>query len=296
MKKVLSFVMSVMLLLLLAGCGETKSTPNLTEDTQVTRSETTTEKPTEALTETPTEQPTDPPQTNINWTQAVYTVEDTAGYKYEITVKLSPWIFHTNTSLIDSAWNQVGNNNKMPRDFSDWGMKKQGNAYRIEALTDVVSGYRSYPYVAQMTDMYYSLGSISVNNVTDGWNITSSESRSLKFSIEYESSFYEVGTDVIGRLFYTSEIKDCSSGIYVSPKLTSDNWGPCSFVMMSPENKTPKNPDGDHYESLLNKDSYFHFFGGMGGIIQKNLRIDGTETTEYLRIGVIDKEGQYVAP
>ena len=184
----------------------------------------------------------------------------------------------------------------MPRDFSDWGMKKQGNAYRIEALTDVVSGYRSYPYVAQMTDMYYSLGSISVNNVTDGWNITSSESRSLKFSIEYESSFYEVGTDVIGRLFYTSEIKDCSSGIYVSPKLTSDNWGPCSFVMMSPENKTPKNPDGDHYESLLNKDSYFHFFGGMGGIIQKNLRIDGTETTEYLRIGVIDKEGQYVAP
>lgn len=296
MKKVLSLVISVMLLILLIGCNEPKSNSKPTETARIAQLETPTDKPTESEQFTTTEEPTDPPDTDIEWTQAVYTVEDTSGYKYEVILKISPWIFHTNTGLIDSAWSRVGKSNNLPRSFSDWGLKKQGNAYRKEALTDVVSGYKSYPYVAQMTDMYYSLGSISVNNITDGWDITASESRSLKFSIEYKSNYYEVGTDVIGRLFYSSEEKDCSSGIYVSPKLTSNNWGPCSFVLMSPEKIAPNSPNGDHYDSLLDDDSYFSFFGGMGGVSQKALTINGNNTTDYLRIGVIDREGKYSSP
>ncbi len=62
MKKVLSLFLSVMLLLLLAGCSETKNAPNPTE-AQVTRTETATEKLTEApvddLTQTPTEKQED---------------------------------------------------------------------------------------------------------------------------------------------------------------------------------------------------------------------------------------------
>ncbi len=291
MKKALSFILSAVLLLWLVGCGKSQSTVTTPATGSVSSAEKPTKVPTEATTEKPTkastEAPTDPPQSNIEWTQTVYTVEDTAGYKYEITIKLTPWIFHTNSSLIDSAWKQVGNNNSLPRSFSDWGLKKQGNAYRKEALTDIVSGYLSYPYVAPMTDMYYCLGSVSVNNVTDGWNITTSEPRTLKFSIEYESSLYQVGTDVIGRIYYSSEKNDCSSGLYVSPKLTSNHWGPCSFVLMAPENITPKTPNGDHYDSLLDKDSYFKFFG-LNLVYEKSL--------SNIRIGVIGENGQYVEP
>lgn len=41
-----------------------------------------------------------------------FVCEDSDGYQYEITVKITPWILQSNSELIQKAWDAVGNSRK----------------------------------------------------------------------------------------------------------------------------------------------------------------------------------------
>ena len=59
--------------------------------------------------------------------------------------------------------------------------------------------------------------------------------------------------------------------------MTSDHWGPVSFVIMAPENFSPNYPDGEHPQHML--DGFFRYY-------------DNGEAKE-VHIGVIGKNGLY---
>lgn len=111
----------IILIVMLAGCGSgNEVAPTVVETIKVT--EAPTETPTEAPTEVPTEEPVQ--STPIEWTEMVHNVKDGDGYRYEITIKLSPWILTSNKQILNNAWNQVGKNETLPG-FDGWGLEKR---------------------------------------------------------------------------------------------------------------------------------------------------------------------------
>lgn len=243
-----------------------------------------------------TDQQNETPPSDVEWTYATYLIHDRDGYKYELNVKISPWILTENSSTLNAAWHEVGNNNPLPNSFSDWGLKKESNnIYSRSGLKGVENGNR-YSYRAEMTNMYYCVGTISINNLTENWDITSADPRSLIYSLNFELKNWAGMSNTIARVFYNSKKEDSTGGIYSSPKLTDNTWGPCSFVMMHPENYSPNHPDGEFYEKLIDSESYFRYQQHDGILSEDSRTINGKTTNERLKIGVIGKDGQYIEP
>lgn len=223
----------------------------------------------------------EPKKADIDWTEVSYTKTDSDGYTYEITFKLSPWILLSDTDIVTSAWAEVGGNNTIPG-FNDWGLKPEssGNQFR-QGISE--GGTTNY-FAHHMTDMYYCIGTVKIENITEGWNISASSPRSLYFSLRWASSFDKMdyaGAYSIGRVFYSNGTQDESDGLGHSAKMTSDQWGPTSFIIMAPENFTPNFPNGEHADDMLN--GYFHYFANG-------------EMSEKIHLGMFGKDGAYTPP
>lgn len=274
MKKILSLLITCTFLFLLVACSNSKDNTTNTyapssavdsKPTEVTEKETTT---------IPTEKQTEISEQNIEWVEHTFKHSDDDGYQFEITVKMSPWILTTNTEVLNAAWNEVGNGNTLPVSFSDWGLKKvEENQSR-----DRIGAYGyAKSFLKTMTDMYYTVGQISVKNVTEGWSISSSSPRNIDFI--FIPNFTDIGDSMaqnITRVFYNNKEKDQSNLILINNEMKQDTWGPVSFVIMAPENFSPKYPDGEYYEQ--NRNSFF----------TKN-----SDIKDKMYIGIIGKDGEY---
>ena len=63
----------------------------------------------------------------------------------------------------------------------------------------------------------------------------------------------------IAMVFYKDLTDLCRNGIDVSAKMTGNNRGPASFVLIAPENFSPNSPNGEYLENL--QTGYFETFG-----------------------------------
>ena len=214
---------------------------------------------------------------DIEWTDVSYTTTDTDGYVYEITLKVSPWILLSNTDIVNSAWSEVGKSNTLPG-FNSWSLRQDSlGTYFRQGLSN---GNSTSYFAFNMSDMYYCVGTAQITNITEGWSIDASSPRSLYFGLQWVSSFDKsayAGVYAIGRVFYSNETTDGCNGLAHSAKMTSDHWGPVSFVIMAPENFSPNYPDGEHPQHML--DGFFRYY-------------DNGEAKE-VHIGVIGKNGLY---
>ena len=241
---------------------------------------------------------------DIEWKTITDTYTDSDGYSYLITYKISPWILLSNTDIINDAWNVVGKNNKLPG-FNDWGLKLYDNKY----MKSVPNGNSSTTFYYPMNDMYYCMGTVSVRNTTSGWNITPENSRTLNSGLNYSllvsgrTEKYEInatfGTFSVGRVFYSNSTADEADCVGIKPNMTSDNWGPVSFIIMAPENFSPNYPEGRFYEYV--KNGVFHTsnmamaFGGFTEISAYNRNKD-SYGFEYFNNGIIGKDRVYAVP
>lgn len=226
--------------------------------------------------------PSDTPEkADIDWTEVSYTETDSDGYTYEITFKLSPWILQSNTDIVNSAWSEVGGSNTIPG-FNDWGLKQESSGgYFRQGISE--GGTTNY-FAHHMTDIYYCVGTAQITNITEGWSISVSNPRSLYFYLRWVSNFDRAtyaGVYSIGRVFFSNSTEDESDGLGHSAKMTSDQWGPVSFVIMAPENFAPNFPDGEHAEDMLN--GYFYY-------------IENGERSEEIHLGMFGKDGTYTPP
>lgn len=206
------------------------------------------------------------PAVEVEWQTLSYTWEDEAGYKFEATVKVSPWITTENSDYLNSAWNEVGNGNTLPKaDPKVWGLKKLGNG-KYYATDDNRDGFRP---INNITDMYYCVGEISIRNLTEGWDIASDSSitsnpvwlsacqpeTNPKRVKKHPSEVYEwTSSCTMGKLFGKNKEITSSTWISVNPVYTSNKWS-TSFAFAHCDNKTPKNPDGEGMAEM--QDTYF---------------------------------------
>ena len=248
-KKLLALLIAV-LGLLLAGCGKQSMASSDTNVENAQNESTDSIIETAVETKEETDAPTEASNVNVNWTEFKYNTSDSDGYTYEITYQLSPWILLSNSDVINSAWNEVGNGNKLPS-FDDWLLKKDSlNTYTRSGISH--GGSTGY-FAHKLTDMYYCIGTVMIQNTTEGWNIDSNNIRSIYVNLNWSSGYKKTdyaGSYTIGRAFFGNKTEDECDGLNFGASLKNNSWGPVPFVIMAPENVTPSNPDGEHIDNM----------------------------------------------
>ena len=243
---VLTAIIAV-LSIMFCGCGSatTVEEPVITEDESVITED-----------EISTEPVIEEPAVDVDWQTLTYQWTDDSGYTFEATVKVSPWINTKNEAYVNAAWDEVGNDKALPLSDS----KSWGNDYSSDG---------NYRPVEDATDTYYCIGNISVKNLTDGWDITSSSpvtSNPLWFSAcqpETHPADYKNHPDTskytksstISKIFYSNVEKRNSTWAVIEPKCTSNQWGPVTFVFAHFDNKNHTNPNGEYISEIT--DTYF---------------------------------------
>ena len=178
------------------------------------------------------------PAVEIEWTEITYPFKTLDDYTYDISLKLSPWILLSNDEIINAAWDEVGNGKALPG-FNNWGLTlylPQENGYNRTDLS----------FATQMTDMYYCIGTMEITNTTEGWPIDADNPRSVNpWAVWNGKELANGSTDMICRVFYSNKTTDSGRGraLNVNASMSKDTWGPVTFIIMAPENISPKYPD-----------------------------------------------------
>ena len=184
---------------------------------------------------------------NVNFKTYTYTMKDAQDYEYEITLTLSPWILDTETEVLDSAWAKVGNGKTRPQ-MDSMGAQRYANNVYITSLSDSQGSHRTF--YATMTNMYFSVGTVSVKNVTKGWDFTEQKTGTPKVALNWVSDFtrgQNLGNfALMTKTFYTSNENTDIGELYAKPKMTENSWGPATVVIAHAENISPKYPNGQY--------------------------------------------------
>ena len=133
----------------------------------------------------------------------------------------------------------------MLRVIRERSVKTNGFARLAVMLTQIMSA----PAVADRQS-HRCLGNVSIKNITEGWDISSNATRSGKAQMVFQPYGCSSGTaKTIAMVFYKDLTDLCRNGIDVSAKMTGNNRGPASFVLIAPENFSPNSPNGEYLEN-----------------------------------------------
>lgn len=272
------------MIIFLVGCGNAKNTQN-TAATQAAKTnditDKSTEKPTVKATEKPTEKPTEEPSFDIDWTEVSFSEKGGEGYTYDVTVKLSPWILLSNHDIVSSAWSEVSNGNPLP-EFKDWKLELYDKNHNIYTKK-VQNGIYQY-YGHSMTDMYYCLGEVRINNTTDGWSINENNPHPMNIYLfwecKYDDPYGASSASTICRAYYSNGYKE--TGGELSAGISTQNSAVIPIILMAPEKYTPERPDGQYYENIRD-----------GSFVKQSL---SKKDFKYTKVGIIGKDRKYVEP
>lgn len=246
-KKTFAVLLAAAMLALTACSEDTGSmTPG---DDPVTTTEATTTTTTRAATTAATTTTDASPKNNVDVPFQTYTyrMKDSQNYEYEITLTLSPWILDTQTEALDSAWAKVGKGKTKPA-INNMGAQKYANNVYTTQLSD--SQGRNRTFYATMTNVYFSVGTMSVKNVTSGWDFSASKPGTPKIALNWVSDFTRGQNSgnyaLMTKTFYSSTQNADIGELYAKPKMTKNTWGPATVVLAHAENISPKYPNGQY--------------------------------------------------
>ena len=299
-KKYLCILTLISLLLTLSGCGNSGSNifqqlfhiGGQNEDTAAPTTEEVIPS-TEEVIPTTTEYYTEEPNTvgvedteeesissDVEFQTYTYTYYNFDGYIYEITMTLSPWILESQSDVLESAWAQVGKDNPLPSTDGMSLRKRSNNLY----LGPNNSGSGFY---ATMTEMYFSVGTISFKNVTDGWSFSSDRTGGINYQLlwgsdtdRYDNLITSADRSMMSKIYDGSGVKYTEGGFEIHPSMTSDKWGPVPFVLAHAENITPNYPEGEFRPEILvgYLDGFIRNSNGEYDHIQIRIPIYGEES------------------
>ena len=246
-KKTLAVLLASAMLALTACSEDTRGVP-LTDDpvtttTTTQATTTTTTRGTSAVTTAAAPKSS----VNVDFKTYTYKMKDAQNYEYEITLTLSPWILDTQTEVLDSAWAKVGKGKTRPQ-MKTMGAQKYANNVYTTQLSD--SQGRNRTFYATMTNMYFSVGTVSVKNVTSGWDFSASKPGTPKIALNWVSDFTRGHNSgnyaLMTKTFYSSTENTDIGELYAKPKMTKNTWGPVTVVLAHAENISPKYPGGQY--------------------------------------------------
>lgn len=246
-KKTFAVLLAAAMLTLTACSEDTGSmTPG---DDPVTTTKATNTTTTRAATTAATTTTAASPKNNVDVPFQTYTyrMKDSQNYEYEITLTLSPWILDTQTEALDSAWAKVGKGKTKPA-INNMGAQKYANNVYTTQLSD--SQGRNRTFYATMTNVYFSVGTMSVKNVTSGWDFSASKPGTPKIALNWVSDFTRGQNSgnyaLMTKTFYSSTQNADIGELYAKPKMTKNTWGPATVVLAHAENISPKYPNGQY--------------------------------------------------
>lgn len=236
-------------------------------------------------------------ETSFNYT-------DPDGYEYRIKVKISPWILYSqNEKVIPAIWNVVdGDKGNVIPEPLEWikshGMNNTLKDYYSIGFSET-EGFRCRK---SNYDMYYALGNVSIENVTQNFHITADNSRSVKIScgsISFNDDFKcDKGANcapAVSRIFYTNNIDD--HGVaqindmgflrIASPLMEKDKWGPVSFIIGHGESTTPNEPDG-LYKNYIIENNELVFCADKNGMPWGGWLTNDNAGAATLKLDLID--------
>ena len=239
------------IMLALTACSEegVNDPGSAGEQTTATTTSTTAETTTTASTTQAATTTTAPSSSvDVGFQTYTYRFKDDQNYEYEVTLRLSPWILDTQTDVLDAAWTQVGKGKTKPT-ISNMGAQRYSNNVYTTNLSD--SQGRNRIFYATMTNMYFSVGTVSVKNVTNGWDFTEQKTGSPKVALNWVKNINNKSLAIenellMSKTYYTSSENTTIGELYARPKMTKNSWGPATVVLAHAENISPKYPNGQY--------------------------------------------------
>lgn len=212
-KMALALLMSAALMFSFCACGS--------NDTPIETGETTTteyyEPETEEITEPPTEETTTEP-INVKFQTATNSYRTNEGYNIDLTVKYSPWIHAVkDRDVLDAYWSEVNDGYALTEPTKD--------------------GWVNY---TDITDFYYCVGTVTLENKTDGWDATEEKPLDPTACI-----YTDEGGSFFGHTFYSDGISnhDRFPGVYFGPRMTT-NSAKLTFILCAADYASPAHPKG----------------------------------------------------
>ena len=244
-------------MLALTACSEDNGDNTPTNDTTATTAVTTqdTAATTTTTAATTTTAVTTAPKSsvNVNFQTYTYRFKDDQNYEYEATITLSPWILESKTDVLDAAWAKVGKGKAKPTKDS-MGLQAYSNNLYMTTLRSVTGSSLDDDFYATMTEMYFSVGTISVKNVTNGWDFTESNPGTPNVVLRWASDnsrTMDFKYSLISKTYYSSSESASVGHLHAVPKMTKNSWGPVPIVLAHAENNTPKYPNGQYRPEVL---------------------------------------------
>ena len=91
-----------------------------------------------------------------------------------------------------------------------------------------------------MSDMYYSVGSVTIENTTSGFDFSEDNPGSILLPLGYYNPVFSTA----GRVRYSNKDKIICGGICVSASIKRNTWGPVPIIFITREFYSPKTPNG----------------------------------------------------
>ncbi len=233
--------------------GENTPTNDATATTAVTTQDTAATTTTTAATTTTAVTTAPKNNVNVNFQTYTYRFKDDQNYEYEATITLSPWILESKTDVLDAAWAKVGKGKAKPTKDS-MGLQAYSNNLYMTTLRSVTGSSLDDDFYATMTEMYFSVGTISVKNVTNGWDFTESNPGIPNVVLRWASDnsrTMDFKYSLISKTYYSSSESASVGHLNAVPKMTKNSWGPVPIVLAHAENITPKYPNGQYRPEVL---------------------------------------------
>lgn len=196
-------------------------------------------------------------------TAHVIEYEDRDGYSIRETCRLSPIFTEDDSDAMYTLWKTLGyDTDSFPSEDTLYDA-----SHSIEYARDADS----------CDKLEYIIGIYTIENLTDGFPITSDNPRTYIGSIHAEQVFTDdeehdanaSNSFNLRSVFVTmypdgaSYYAEQDANILAKAKMSSDVWGPTCFIIVLPNGTTPNRPDGYRYDKIrieFGNKSY----GGLG--------------------------------
>lgn len=184
-------------------------------------------------------------------TEHIFEYTDSDGYEIRETIQLSPIFTEDDIEIAYALWGALGNDtSSFPSEESLYN-----TSYLLREMRDSFG----------CNELEYIIGTYALENLTDGFPITSDNPRSYQgalstkqvsaFDEEHDSNashFINVrSVSVVMYLDGATYYGEGNSTILSKAKMYSDTWGPCAFIIALPNGSTPNLPDGYRYDKTL---------------------------------------------
>lgn len=161
--------------------------------------------------------------------------EDYDGYQIRETIQISPIFTEDDMETVYTLWEALGN------DIATFP-SKESMCNENRELTNF--------------ELEYIVGTYTVENLTEGFSITSDNPRTYAKSLiargngRVETLFNNRSVSVVMYSNDTRYYSDIFAVAIGEARMTSDSWGPRSFIIALPNEHTPNQPDGYRYDEI----------------------------------------------